>query len=196
MKKVLIFVVSMIVFTTCDVVDSESCSDCQDALHELADKMGTNSCLPGEHANERKNIQTNCGDFGETYLGYMVEGCLKAEPHTPLCRSGVLNVSNISFQFFTSTGVADSLQIIVRFGTTRASFDFGFSGNSSIAKQFGTNCFEGDEILVVVQDALTDNELTRSTEVFTFNRPEKWAEVRGIDILHNNGTYSLDFYSW
>lgn len=204
MKILWIFLILFpFVFLNCEGLFESECSKCQSAIDHMSEKIIQQNCNPYTMENAWNGIKEDCGNLADTYVGIMAETCSNGPVDVPLCNDENILVDmglhNINFQFFTSTGVPDSLAVIVLFQVTGGtSFDFGFKGNDSVGKQFDTHIYEGEDVEIIVQNALSNVELARDTQMFTFDRQGYWSSDRGIDIRYNNatGSYSIAFFSW
>lgn len=189
-------------FSGCDLFEPD-CGECQDAIDHMNEKIVQQNCDPYTMENAWNGIKEKCGNLADTYVGVMAETCSKGQVAIPRCSDERLLVDmqrhKIKFHFFTSTGVPDSLGVIISFGSGNgASFDFGFQGNDSVSKLFETYIYESEDIEIVVENAFSNVELVRGTQRFTFDRQGYWSSDRGIDIKYKNanGSYSLQFFSW
>jgi len=192
MKKLLtaILIIPFLCSGCLDLFESEL-SKCQSAIDHMNEKIVQQNCNPYTMENAWNRIREDCGNLADVYVGVMAETCNKGSVDVPSCSNDAILADmqehNIKFQFFTSTGVPDSLAVIVSFSSGHgASFDFGFKGNDSVGKQFNDYLSEGDEVEIVVQNALSNVELVRDTQMFTFDREGYWSSDRGIDIKYND----------
>ncbi len=200
MKNVSLFLFLFLSLLVNSCEPSSECEKCQEAIDHMAGKIGDYSCSPAYMQTAWDRIKTDCGAWGDTYVGYMAEKCFDQNLETPNCEDPKLAIQSPSLAYYTTTGLPGPVEVTVQRSGTSGSENFVFDGqvqSDRFTQEIPELVNEGDEITVTLWKTGTNDVLATASETFTFERNYNWFYLREVKITYMEGSnYSISFEKW